>query len=182
MQDLVKAQGRTEQALADLAFAQERVFARLDYMAGRLSNMQGTVLELEFRNKATGYFNSFIRKARPVTLDSLYDVLDARLTEAELNDVLLVDLVIQGRLKQSPSDDVFLAVEVAEVLDAEDVRRASRRAALLRKAGYRAIPVAAGRHTTEDTPSIAQFESVALLYSGNSMYWDRALEAWRGES
>jgi hypothetical protein len=63
------------------------------------------------------------------------------------------------------------------MLDGEDVERAQRRAGLLRKAGYRAIPVVAGDGVNLEASAQLQRSPVVLMLDGRSQGWEEALAA-----
>ena len=93
--------------------------------------------------------------------------------------MLRLDLLVRGRLRGAADEpEVWLAVEVSAVVNGHDVERASRRARLLRKAGFPAIPVAAGEEITEDAEDLAKIERVALMRDGSILFWEEALEAY----
>ena len=70
------------------------------------------------------------------------------------------------------------AVEVSAVIDCEDVVHGRRQADLLRKAGYPAIPVAAGEEVTPGAREEARIQGVALVLEDESrLLWDEALSA-----
>jgi hypothetical protein len=137
------------------------------------------MLEMKYRNKASAYFGRLLRKPRVVEPDSLWDDLEAHLSPEEMTDVLLVDLIVRGRPRTQPEAvEVWLAVEVSAVVDWQDVERARRRAELLRRAGYRAIPVVAGERATWGAEDQARQHQVAMLQDGQVFLWDEALQAW----
>jgi hypothetical protein len=68
-------------------------------------------------------------------------------------------------------------VEVSAVVDKEDVERADRRAALLRKAGLRAIPAVAGESMTQGATKLLQDLPVVMILDGRSEGWSQALAA-----
>jgi len=59
--------------------------------------------------------------------------------------------------------DVWLAVEISATVDTKDVERAVERAAMLRKAGYAAIPAVAGREATFIAEEAAHVQGVLLF-------------------
>jgi hypothetical protein len=142
---LVEAQRRSEERLERLESAvymltqqvQELVNAqrRTDNTVGSL---KGYILEDRYRKKASAYFGCLLRRPQVVEPDTLWDDLEARLSEEEVTDVLLVDLIVRGQPRAQPeAPEVWLAVEVSAVVDENDVERARRRAELLRRAATR---------------------------------------------
>lgn len=198
--ELAEAQRRTGQRVEELAEAQRRSEERLGRLESNIvilteqvralvasqqtivdevGGLKGRVLELAYRDKAVAYFGRLLRRPGVVDLNSLWEALEAHLAPDELDDVLLVDLVVQGRPRQRADlGDVWLAVEVSSVVDEGDVARARRRAELLRQAGYRAVPVVAGERATLSAEDEARQHKVVVLQNGRSFLWDEALATW----
>jgi hypothetical protein len=182
VQELAQAQARTEQRLEELAQAQARTEKSIQWLADRQGRMMGTLLEQKYAQHAAGYFGHMLRRVRvvlPHGLDAaMEDTLETRLTLEELRDLLLLDLLVVGWLRQAPDAEpaeVWLVVEVAAAIDGDDVERARRRAALLQKAGYRAIPVVAGESVTPAATEALQKAAVVLALDGRSQGWVEAL-------
>jgi septal ring factor EnvC (AmiA/AmiB activator) len=183
---LAEAQRRTEERVAALTEAQQRseerltrVEQRLDWLTDAVGDLRGHSLEQIYRERAVAYFGSFLRRPRVVTRETLEELLEAHLSFEEANDVLLLDLVVRGYPRRHPDEpDVWLAVEVSAVVDREDVARALRRATLLRRAGYRAIPVVAGERATQGAEEEAHLHNVVLMQDGRSSLWEEAEAAW----
>jgi hypothetical protein len=117
-----------------------------------------------------------VRVVEPHTLE---DTLEANLTPGEFRDLLRLDLLLTGRPRLRPdAPEVWLAVEVASVVDQNDVDRAERRAKLLRQAGYRALPVVAGEQATLGAEESSRAQKVALMQDGQVSFWEEALGAW----
>jgi hypothetical protein len=177
--ELAEAQKRNTQMLYELIAAQKRTEERVGRLENRLAQVDGRTLEHEYRDKTIAYFGHLLRKAGMVPWNRLEDILEPRLSAEELRDVFLTDLVVGGRPRAKPElGETWLAVEVSAMVDAEDVVRALRRAALLRKAGCPVIPVAAGQRATEGAEELAQMEKVMLLQDGRYTGWDEALASW----
>lgn len=64
--------------------------------------------------------------------------------------------------------------------DVEDITRAVARAALLRKAGYPAIPAVAGQELTIVARTLAQEEAVLILQDGGVLLWEEAFARFSG--
>ena len=187
---LVEAQRRTEETVAALAEAQRRTEEQIgeltigvrDLAEGqrrlwdRLGRVEGRTLELEYREKAPAYFSRVLRRTRVIDRTSLVDMLEEKLALDELGDTLLVDLVVSGRPRGIiDKERLFLAIEVSSVVDEGDVARARRRAGLLRKAGYFAVPVVAGEDMTREAELEAREQGVAILRDGRLSLWDEAI-------
>jgi hypothetical protein len=192
LEALVQAQQRTEARLEALAQAQQRTevhLARLESrlellveqvrllvesqqrMETRLGRVTGDLLELRYREHTAGYFGRWLRRARVVALRDIEEPLEAVLSHDELLEVLRLDLLINGQRRDRPDGpEVWLAVEVAAVVNEEDVERAQRRATLLQQAGYHALPVVAGEKITLGAESSARAQKVAVLQDGQGFY------------
>jgi hypothetical protein len=104
--------------------------------------------------------------------------LESALDHEELLEVLRLNVLVRGRLRGSAeAPETWLAVEVAAILNEDDVERAQRRAALLRKAGYRAIAVVAGEGVAPGATQALQHLPVVLVLDGRSEGWEAALAA-----
>ena len=143
-----------------------------------VGHLKGDSLERKYRDKAPAYFGRLIRKPKVVDLNRLWDDLEKHLSQPELEDVLLIDLIVKGKPKNHVvAGDLYLAVEISAVVDRNDIERARRRAALLQKAGFGAIPVAAGIEMTASAEQEARTQQVALLCDGGVALWLEALSS-----
>lgn len=148
-------------------------------MADDIGGLKGRVLELTYRDKAGAYFGPLLRRMRMVEAHTLENTLETRLTAEEFRDVLRLDLLVSGEPRQlSNGAEVWLAIEVSSVIDQYDVDRANRRASVLRKAGYRVVPVVAGENTTQGAEVACHDQNVLLLQDGHIKFWNEALSAW----
>jgi hypothetical protein len=185
---LVEAHARAEERLARLeaaverlAEAQARSEERLARLTDTVGELKGDILELRYSRKAAAYFGRWLRRARVVEVNALEETLETRLTDDEYADLLLLDVLVQGRLRALPDQpEVWLAAEVSTVVDRGDVERARRRAAWLRQAGYLVIPVVAGERSTEGAQEEARTRHVVLLQDGQIFFWPEAMQAWTG--
>ncbi len=182
--DLVIAQKNTEQRVEELAEAQRRTeealrasIARQDRMERKLDSLVGDQLERRYRERAHSYFGRLLRRVKAVALQDIEEQIEQGLSEAELDELRLLDLLVRGHLKEKPElPEVWLTVEVSATVDRGDVERARWRATLLRKAGYLAVPVVAGEDVTQGGAQAASEESVVLMLDGTVQFWDQALD------
>ena len=166
---LIEAQTRMEEAIKQLVEHQA-------WMRPRQDKLMEAFLESQYREKAQAYFGRFLRRVRVVSFQELEEDLESRLPEHERNDLLLLDLLVQGRPRARPEvPEVWLAIEVSVVVDREDVEQAQRRAAILKRAGYPAIPTVAGEQTTLGGEETARAGRVLLLQNGRIRFWEEAL-------
>ncbi|MCL8208169.1 MAG: hypothetical protein K6V97_08895 [Actinomycetia bacterium] len=153
--DQVTALTARVDALADQVTA---LTARVDALAVaqqrtevRLGKMVGDLLEARFRDRAAAWLGRLgLRRARvvpdPEWAEQLDEAVDTgRLTEADRAELLLTDAVVRAR---DADGEVWLAVEVSATVDAHDVERAQRRAALLARLEGRVRGAVAGQAFT----------------------------------
>ncbi len=183
---LAELQQRTDQRFAELAEAQRRTDERLAEFQQRteeqIGELKGTLLEMDYRAKVGAIFGSRLKKPKVVDAGDMWDVLRDRLDEEEIRQIVALDLIVRGRLLPPQGEgELWLAVEVSYVVDQNDVMRAAARAALLRKAGLPAIPVAAGKRLTQGASALATESRVVLVQDGSLVGWDDALQDASGE-
>ena len=130
--------------------------------------LKGMMLEMRYAQRPYAYFKDFIRRARTLSVDELYDLLEGlNLTEAEVRDVVECDALIFGR---DPEDGkpTYLLLEASWTIDLEDVERASRRAALLSRAGLTVVPVVAGYAARPNILEEAARRNVRCVFDGRN--------------
>ncbi len=173
---LAEAQRRTEQRLEELVVTVNRLAMRVEAMAPRLDGLIGDNLERRYRERPYAYFGHVLRKAQAVQWTDIEELLEQRLSEQEVDDLRALDLLVRGRPREAGiGDELWLAVEVSKVVDRIDVERALRRAAMLRKAGFLAVPVVAGEGHTLGSDEAARETGVALVQDGMLHFWEEAL-------
>ncbi|MBM3131070.1 MAG: hypothetical protein FJ009_20885 [Chloroflexi bacterium] len=171
LSELAAAQARTEQAVLVLADNQKR-------MENTLSQLVGDNLERKYRERAGVYFGKWLKSIQVVSPNDLRDDLETRLPEEQVDDVMLTDALIRGRVRQVEGlPEIWLVLEVSRLIDRNDVSRAERRAAILRRAGYRAMPVVAGEEVHPGYEGAVEYSQVAVFLDGRRQYWDRAVAA-----
>ncbi len=167
---------RNTAQLKDLTEVAQILTEGLRRLEGTVGDIKGTLLEMKYREQPYAYFGHVLRKVQVVPLRTVEDDLEAHLAWEEVKEVFRLDLLLKGRLRDHPEHpEVWLAVEVSSVVDRGDVARAGRRAALLRKAGFPTIPVAAGLGVDEEAQREAQWDKVVVVKDGQVFFWDEAL-------
>ncbi|MFN4294584.1 MAG: hypothetical protein ACK4JD_10675, partial [Thermoflexales bacterium] len=176
---LAEAQRQTEERLDRLTARVDQLTQTVQLLVNQMAEVRGDLLEIKFREKAPAYFGRWLRRIRVVPITDIEDQLDAVLTDKEVNDLLALDLLVRGRprLAEPGAEEVWLAVEVSSVVDANDVRRAARRAALLRRTGLRVVPVAVGARINPAAKTLAESYRVALMQDGTDQGWEQAYRA-----
>jgi DNA repair exonuclease SbcCD ATPase subunit len=183
-----EAQRRNDERFAELAEAIRQLALRFDEYRQRtddqIADMRGRLLEIEYRNKAGAIFGGRLRRPQVVDAGELWELLKERqLDESEIQQVVAADLIIRGKLYPPYSDrELWLVVEISSVIDRNDVARAARRAALLRKAGLLSLPVAAGQRLTQGAADLSEQLRVVLAKNGGLAGWDVSLSNALGYS
>lgn len=178
--ELAEAQSRTEGRVSELAEAQSRTEAKVSELAVALGSLTNTVerlsirtdavvgrtFELQFRDRLSSYLGRFLRRSKLLRNDEVLDAIESVLDSEECDEVLRVDAIASGLVDGVPS---HVVVEVSSTGDTDDVARAERRAAILRKAGMVAIPVVACEAISRETALFAQARGVRVWCSGTML-------------
>jgi seryl-tRNA synthetase len=176
MAELIEAQKRTEQRVDSLDVTVQKLTRELKRIGDVVSQLLGRDLERKYRERAGSYFGKWLRPVEVVSPNDLREVLEARLVEAEVDDVMELDVLLRGRARRmSGNPEVWLVMEVSSVVDRNDIERARRRTALLCKAGYRAIPVVAGERITEGAAETLSESPLIVFEDGHGFGWEEAL-------
>ncbi len=176
---LAEAQLRTEARVDALAADIQRLTNTVHWLSDRVGDMRGDLLESRYREHAAGYFGQWVRRAKAVAPVELEETLEQKLKHDEVLDFLRLDLLINGQWRESPEAlEIWLATEVASIVDEGDIARAWRRAHLLRKAGYRAMPVVAGEQITDEAQASARAQTVGVVLDGQGALEDENLAIW----
>jgi hypothetical protein len=146
MAHLAESQQRMDERLVRVSEGQERLVVQM-------GEVRRWSLEERYRTHAPAYFGRFLRQVKPVDFGELAETLRERLSEQELEEVLLVDLILTGRLPTPVGPaEIWVMLEVSTTVDRRDVERAQRRAAVLRQVRYPTVAVAAGTEVTAGAP------------------------------
>jgi len=154
--ELSEAQKRTESSLQSLAATVERLSIRTDKVVGR-------TLELQFRDRLTSYLGLFLRRGLLLAAADLLEEIESKVDPREAEDFLQTDAVAKGIVAGEPT---YVVAEVSATADSDDVVRAARRAAILRKAGLPAMPLVACEAITAGTMSFARDQAVRIWLDG----------------
>ena len=178
VQELVGALKEVSAQVHELAQAVFRLTQTVSRLEGTVGDIKGRLLEMAYRDKPYAYFGRLLRSIRVVPFTEIEDLLEKSLSREEVDDLFQLDLLLRGRLRDHPErPEVWLAVEVSSVVDKWDVERARERAALLRKAGLRVVPVAAGLQALAEAAHKAEVEGVTLVTDGSIACWEQALRS-----
>jgi superfamily II RNA helicase len=179
--ELTEGQQRLTEGQQRLTEGQQRLTEGQQHLTDIVGGLKGQSLEITYRNKIFGFFGTLLRRMKVIEPHTLEDEFDVALTPDEIRDVLLIDLLVTGKLCHVPGlPDILLALEISSAVDRADVLRAVRRASLLRKVGYRVVPVVAGESVTQGVEAAVREQNVVLLQDGQVSFWKEALASWEG--
>jgi hypothetical protein len=165
-QQVAKLHVETDRRFQQLATAQQRTDAQVaeltrivQVLVIDVGTLKGDVFELRYRDRAASYLGRIARRIRTLSTDELAARLDdavvqGQLSVADKDEIMLADLVVRGR-RRDDDTAVYLLVEISWSIGPYDVERAVERAALLSRVGTPALPVVAGRTTTEAAEQFA---------------------------
>jgi hypothetical protein len=161
LSDLAEQQKLTNADVRDLADTVRTLHIRTDKTAG-------WALEWVVGNRLPAYVGREIKRCRVVgpmdVIESLEDRPAIRELSAEdLDQLRRADLIATGTID---GDAIYLVGEVSFTADNDDVLRAARRAAVLRKVGERAQPFVACDAITPISAELARREGVWIIVEG----------------
>lgn len=155
--ELVEGQTRLTAAQADVAVALQRLTIRTDAVVGR-------TFELQFRDRLTAYLGRFLRRGRLIANDELLDTIEKFVDDRDAEDFLRADAIAEGMVDGTRT---YVVVEVSSTGDADDIVRAERRAATLRKAGLAAIALVACDAISPESLALARMRGVRIWCNGS---------------
>ena len=169
--ELAEAQARTESKVSELAEAQTKlavvqadVAVALQRLTIRTDAVVGRTFELQFRDRLTAYLGRFLRRGRLIANDELLDAIEKVVDDRDADDLLRADAIAEGIVDGSRA---YVVVEVSSTGDADDIVRAERRAATLRKAGLTAIALVACDAISPESLALARMRSVRIWCNGS---------------
>lgn len=163
---LAAAQRVTEQTIARLADSQGQMQVAIQRLTIRTDSVVGRTLELQFRDRIASYLGLFMRRCKLVDPAQLVDALEPHLDQRELADVIRADAIATGLVDGKPS---HVVVEVSAAADVDDIERARRRAALLRRAGLDAVAIVACEMISPESTAFAKQASVLVWLDGRML-------------
>jgi hypothetical protein len=172
---------RTDERFRQVDERFDRIEQRLDNQDNQIGMLIGESMESRYRNHIGAFFGRVLKRARVVSLHSLEEELETRLSDDEIVELLLLDLLARGNLKSHPErPTIWLALEISATINTNDVTRARQRADLLNKAGYPTLAIAGGKACSRDAAELAQQTKVVIVQDGGEMSgWDAALATIR---
>jgi hypothetical protein len=171
--------------MEEFAAALQRTDQNVNRLDRTLQTVRGTALEQKYTLHAAGYFGKWLRRIKVIhphgVIPEFEELLDSRLSEEEVDDILLLDVILKGNLKRPETrPEIYLAMEVSGTIEAYDIQRAQAQSALLRKAGLPTIPVVAGERLDEEADDLARSKPIVVVQNGRSWGWDETVASYIG--
>jgi len=145
----------------------------LDTLVDDVGELKGQSLEILYRQRAAAYLSRIARRIKTLSTDEVGILLDdavdqGQLADAERDDILLADLIVQGR-RRDDGTQVCLVVEISVDIGPHDVERAVQRATLLGKLRTPAIAVVAGKTIPEAATRLVRTQPVWQVTNGSAI-------------
>jgi hypothetical protein len=134
-----------------------------------IGQLKGLGQEQFYRDRAAAIFGRLLVQGYDATNQVADRLQEARQTgvisDRDYQEALAADLLWGGQTRDS-RQPIMLVLEASWMVGHIDVERAARRAAVLRQAGLRALPVAAGQEWPPNTQDDARRSGVAIVHDG----------------
>ena len=161
VRELAEQQKLTSASVRDLADTVRTLHIRTDKTAG-------WALEWVVGNRLPAYVGRQIKRCRVVGPMDVIESLENRpaireLSDEDLDQLRRADLIATGVIDD---EKIYLVGEVSFTADNDDVLRAARRAAVLRKVGERAQPFVACDAIAPISAELARREGVWIIVEG----------------
>ncbi|MFN3604503.1 MAG: hypothetical protein ACK4UJ_07315 [Leptonema sp. (in: bacteria)] len=134
-----------------------------------VSQLKGSDFERKVREKTPAFFGRLIRKCRLISFEDLASFLDDKveenvISEQEKEEILNLDVVVSGYLKNNKEKRVILAAEVSLKPNEEDLIRAKKRSEVLGRAyGFPCIAVVIGKEKEKEEKLIKKAEELDVI-------------------
>ncbi|QJA06511.1 hypothetical protein FVE67_06735 [Thermosulfurimonas marina] len=152
--ELERRMGAQEFRLSRLERDMEELKRDVKQLKKDVARLKGDNFERKVREKVPSYFGRILLRCRVIAAEEVAELVDeafeeGRITEEERLEVLRLDVLVKGKLKESRVE-ACLAAEVSLTVDVEDVERAARRDEVLnRLLDCPVLPVVIGERITE---------------------------------
>jgi archaellum component FlaC len=161
-----------QQMAAQIAAITERMQdfeRRLERVERDLGRLKGLVLPLVVERRFGGLFRKILRRPRVLPSEELTRLVEdgadaGLLDEREAEQLLLVDLVLEGRDATDGGEPIYVVCEISWGVGISDILRARERAALLERVARRPVrPAVLGTWLTrEGEEALADVTYVAV--------------------
>ena len=166
--DLAEQQKLTSAELRDLSHTVADLADTVRTLHIRTDKTAGWALEWVVGNRLPAYVGRQIKRCRVVGPMDVIESLENRpaireLSDEDLDQLRRADLIATGVIDD---EKIYLVGEVSFTADNDDVLRAARRAAVLRKIGERAQPFVACDAIAPISAELARREGVWIIVEG----------------
>jgi hypothetical protein len=171
VRELAEQQKLTSAELRDLSHTVADLADTVRTLHIRTDKTAGWALEWVVGNRLPAYVGRQIKRCRVVGPMDVIESLENRpaireLSDEDLDQLRRADLIATGVIDD---EKIYLVGEVSYTADNDDVLRAARRAAVLRKIGERAQPFGACDAMTPISAELARREGVWIIVAGRLM-------------
>jgi predicted Rdx family selenoprotein len=190
-EDRQRIRDRVGEGFTDAAEDRQRIRDRMEQgftevvaeqrdMRRDIGQLKGLGREQFYRDRAAAIFGRLLRQGYDATNQVADRLQEARQTgmisDRDYQEALAADLLWGGQTRDS-RQSIVLVLEASWTVGHIDVDRAARRAAVLRQAGLRALPVAAGQEWPPNMQDDARRSGVAIVQDGtvDQESWEAAL-------
>ena len=168
VRDLGEQQKLTSASLRDLSHTVADLADTVRTLHIRTDKTAGWALEWVVGNRLPAYVGRQIKRCRVVGPMDVIESLENRpaireLSDEDLDQLRRADLIATGTID---GENIYLVGEVSFTADNDDVLRAARRAAVLRKVGERAQPFVACDAIAPISAELARREGVWIIVEG----------------
>jgi len=179
---LVAITQRHEEQLAGLTTKVDRLDERVSVLEKKMERVEGISFERHYRDHAAAFFGRLIRRIRVLSSQAVDKLLEeplerGKITWDERDDVLKSDVILRGR-RPEDGTEVYLVAEVSVGVGHDDVKRAVRRAKILRRALECPViaAVAGERIASKEVAEHARSVGVWQVLDGRILKPDKPLE------
>ena len=146
----------------------DRIANSIETMNGRLGNLEGWRYEFQYLDYLASQLAPRFRRVKRVIAGNFSPLLSAfdqgLLSPTEWRDAMELDLLAEAREgRAAASPQVYLAIELSVLVSMDDVRRANRRAELIRRAGVDVRAAVDGDAILPEARVLAQNLGVEVL-------------------
>jgi len=143
---------------------------KMEEISMDVSDLKGDSLERRYRERAHAYFSGIMRGIHTLSQDEVVRLVEegrerGSISEDEADEILWSDAIVKGRSRDT-GEETYLAIEISWGIRDEDIRRAAERAEILRKLGFKSLPVVAGKAISEKARREALQMKVLIVLDG----------------
>lgn len=156
-----------EQTLLELYVSHRALQRVVEDLVKDVAILKGSDRERYYRERASAIFGRYLRKVRLVDMGDLLDEIEqkAELSPEEEEELLSADAIFTA-VKKRAREPIYVVMEASWVVGSSDVNRAIRRAEILKRLGYPAVPAVGGVEIETEVVGLAMDNRVVLTVNG----------------